>query len=205
MRDGLKQLIELSGPYEIIGQYNDGKALIEDLPLSTSPDLIIMDLTMPIMNGEDTARYLHETGLQYPILILTVNATDDVIVKLYKLGVRGYLEKHCATVNLLRAIEDILCYGYHHNELLTKAFVTEVRSQSKNPREQILKSITPRELFFLQLVCDDNEYTYDQIASKMSVAVRTVDGYRQSIFEKFDIKSKAGLVLFAIKNRLTEI
>lgn len=204
VRNGLKELIELMGPYKVIAQYDNGKELIDALPFKKEPDLIIMDLNMPVLSGQATMERLKELGIKYPVLILTLNTADEAIIQMYRLGVRGYLEKDCTAIGLRAAIEDVLRTGYHHNDLLTKALTADSKPQQKDPREEILKQITPRELEFLSLVCDDAEYTYDQMSAKMNVSARTIDGYRESLFVKFGIKSKTGLVLFALKHRLHE-
>jgi DNA-binding NarL/FixJ family response regulator len=82
--------------------------------------------------------------------------------------------------------------------------MSEQQGSQKDERELVLEKLTDREILFLQLVCDEKEFTYEQIAEQMNVHRRTVDGYRESIFEKFNIKSKTGLVLFAIKYRISE-
>ena len=204
VRAGLKELIELMGPYKVTAQYDNGKDLTDALPFKKAPDLIIMDLNMPVMSGEETMRRLKELDAKYPVLILTLNTSDEAIIALYKLGVRGYLEKDCTAISLRGAIEDILRSGYHHNDLLTKALAADDKPKPKDTRAEILKQLTPRELEFLRLVCDEAEYTYEQMTTKMHVSVRTIDGYRESVFEKFGIKSKTGLVLFALKHRLCD-
>ena len=202
VRNGLKELIEIMGPYKIIAQYDNGKQLIDALPFKKAPALIIMDLAMPVMSGAETMQRLKEMEVKYPVLVLTLNAADDTIIQMYKLGVRGYLEKDCTAPGLRAAIEDVLHSGYHHNDLLTKALAADDKPGPKDTRAEILKQITPREREFLLLVCDDAEYTYDQMASKMGVSVRTIDGYRESLFQKFGIKSKTGLVLFTLRHGL---
>ena len=204
VRNGLKELIELMGPNKVVAQFGNGRELLDALPFKKAPDLIIMDLTMPVMNGEETMQQLQQMNLSIPVLMLTLNTDDDLIIRMYRLGVRGYLEKDCTATALRTAIEDILRTGYHHNDLLGKALIAAAKPQPKDTRAELLKQITPRELEFLCLVCDDAEYTYDQMASAMSVSTRTIDGYRESLFDKFDIKSKTGLVLFAMKHRLHE-
>ncbi|MEZ5172152.1 MAG: helix-turn-helix transcriptional regulator [Bacteroidia bacterium] len=88
---------------------------------------------------------------------------------------------------------------------MAEALRSDAPAQSKEPRQVILEQLTDREREFLKLVCDEQEYTYEQIASMMGVHRRTVDGYRESIFDKFDIKSKAGLVLFLVRNDLLDL
>jgi len=204
VRAGLKELIELMGPYKVTAQYNNGKDLTDALPFKKDPDLIIMDLNMPVMNGEQTMHRLREMEVNYPVLILTLNTADEIIIALYKLGIRGYLEKDCTATGLKMAIEDILRNDYHHNNLLTKALAANYKPKQIDARVEIIGKLTPRELEFLRLVCDESEYTYEQMTSKMGVSVRTIDGYREALFEKFSLKSKTGLVLFALKNRLCD-
>lgn len=202
VRNGLKELIELMGPYKVVAQYDNGRQLLDALPFKKTPDLLLLDLTMPVLNGEETVKRLKELEVKIPVLILTLNTDDEAIIRMFKLGVRGYLEKDCTAAGLRMAIQDILQYGYHHNDLLAKALAADDKPQPVNHRAEILKQITPRELEFLVLVCDDAEYTYDQMSAKMNVSVRTIDGYRESLFVKFGIRSKTGLVLFALKNDL---
>ena len=201
MRNGLKEVIELMGNYKIAAQYNNGWELVNDMPLKNVPDLIIMDLTMPILDGRQTLEWLKDNNHSYRILILTVNTPDSTIISLYKLGVRGYLEKNCSARELQRAIDNIIESGYHHNEFLVHALKEDDKPKT-DVREQVLKKMTKRELDFMSLVCHEDEYTYDQIADKLQVSRRTVDGYREALFEKFNIKSKTGLVLFAIRHKL---
>jgi len=204
VRNGLKSLIERMGNYTISYQFDNGKRFIDAIPLPQQPDLIIMDLTMPEMDGKETTKWLKEHSINYPVLILTLDTTEKTIIDLFKLGVRGYLPKSCTAEVLKKAIEDVITTGYYHNELLTKA-LTQEENKPKDKEQGLITQITDREREFLQLVCDEHEYTYEQIADIMKVHRRTVDGYREAIFSKFNIKSKTGLVLFAIKYSLISI
>jgi two-component system, NarL family, invasion response regulator UvrY len=204
VRNGLKELIEHMGNYQITGEFDNGKELVQKIP-DSHPDVVIMDLTMPVMDGAATMRWMKDHNVDLPVLILTLDTSDKTIIDLYKLGVRGYLPKTCTAETLKRAIDDIIRTGYYHNELLSNAMRKDEAIPRKDSRAEILKKFTERELHFLQLVCDKEEYTYEQIADKMKVHRRTVDGYRESLFEKFNIKSKTGLVLFAIKHGLVAL
>ncbi|XZF15405.1 response regulator [Chitinophagaceae bacterium MMS25-I14] len=199
VRNALKGLIERLGNYRIVAEYNNGKELIDDIPFAEEPQLMVMDLNMPEMDGKETMQWLKEHNYNYPVLVLTLDTGDKTIIELFKLGVRGYLPKHCTSEVLSKAINDVLTTGYHHNELLARAIFSDQLAPHKDERQEVMEKITEREIQFLQLVCDEAEYTYDKIAEKMNVHRRTIDGYRESLFEKFNIKSKTGLVLFAIK------
>ncbi|MES2132213.1 MAG: response regulator transcription factor [Bacteroidota bacterium] len=204
IRNGLKELIEKLGPYHIIFQFDNGQSLLDALPLKPEPDLIIMDISMPGMNGDVVMEKMLERQCKIPTLILTLNEDDAIVIKLFRLGARGYLQKNCTAPVLKEALNAIFEKGYYHNEFLTYSLQTNTHSAKKNEQERILEQLTAREKEFLKLVCNEQEYTYGQIADKMAVQPRTVDGYREAIFEKFGIKSKTGLVLFVLKHKLSD-
>ena len=205
VRNGFRELIEHMGDYTVTNEFDHGRQLIDKI-YDIHPDIIIMDLTMPVMDGQATMKWLKKNEIGYSVLILTLDTSDSAIIDLYKSGVRGYLPKTCTAETLKSAIDSIIKSGYYHNELLSNALmkhgsVTTVQEE----RVEVLSKFTDRELDFLQLVCDKEEYTYERIAAIMDVHRRTVDNYRDNLFKKFDIKSKTGLVLFAIKHGLISV
>lgn len=204
IRNGLKELIEKIGPFKISKQFDNGPEFIASVCEKADADLIILDINMPGMNGDIVVEKLGQNGVKIPILILTVNDDEAMIVRLFRLGVRGYLKKNCESSELKNALEEILHNGYYHNEFLTYSLRATADANKKTGQQKILEQLTDREKEFLKLVCHENEYKYEQIADIMHVQHRTVDGYRESIFEKFGIKSKTGLVLFVLRNKLLE-
>jgi DNA-binding NarL/FixJ family response regulator len=205
IRNGLKALIEKLGPYFISHQFDNGQSLLDALPLNPKVDLIIMDVNMPGMNGDELMVQLNAREINTPVLILSLNEDNNLVVKLFRLGVRGYLPKHCSADTMKKALEELFRGGYFHNEFLTYSLQTNTSTPKKTEQEKILERLTSREKEFLKLVCHEKEYTYEQIADKMNVQHRTVDGYRESVFEKFDIKSKTGLVLFILRHKLLDL
>lgn len=197
VRNGLKVLIEKLGNYKITAEYDNGEDLINDLPFNNPPDIIIMDLAMPVMDGTETITALNKRGEKYPILVLTLETDEHTIINLFRQGIRGYLSKSSTAQILRQALSDVLTSGFYHNEMLAKALQSPV--DFVDERQQVLNHVTPRERDFIKLVCAEHEPTYEQIANAMEVSRRTVDGYRESLFEKFNIKSKTGLVMFAFK------
>ncbi len=201
VRSGLKSLIEVMGDYKVVNEFSNGKQFTEAIvSQGLLPDLVIMDLGMPEMDGEETMRWLQQHFPTLKVLILTWDTNEGKIIELFRLGVRGYLLKNCTAEVLKKAISDTYTTGYYHSELLQTAIQKD--TQAKDEQQQIRSRISEREREFLMLVCDRQEYTYDQMADIMKVHRRTVDGYRESLFVKFSIKSKTGLVLFAIKHGL---
>lgn len=205
VRNGLKELIEKTGPYVISDQFDSGDDLLENLAAIENTDLIILDVNMPGLRGDKTAQRLHELKFPVPVLMLTLNSDEKLIIRLFRAGVRGFLKKDCSASELGGALEAIFKFGYFYNEHLALSLSNPGTGEEAEEEDRVIKQLTNRERDFLKLVCDENEYTYDQIAAKMGVSIRTVDGYRESVFEKFDIKSKTGLVLFVLKNRLFDI
>ena len=204
VRNGLKELIEKIGPYSVIAQFDSGIAFLNALPTISQPDLAIVDLNMPGMNGDEVVSALKVAGNELPVLILTLDSDEPTIIRLFRNGVRGFLKKDCNADTLRNALESILTSGYYHNEFLTLSLRNEAGAAPQTEQEKILAQLTDRERSFLRLVCHEKEYTYEQIADQMAVTPRTVDGYREAIFDKFAIKSKTGLVLFVLKYQLLE-
>jgi two-component system invasion response regulator UvrY len=202
VRNGLKELIEKLGPYAVTSQFDSGKTFLKDLPVLPKPDLIIVDLNMPEMNGFELVEELKNLGNEQIILILTLDSDEQTIIRLFRNGVRGFLKKNCSAEVLKSALDSIFTTGYYHNEFLALSLRTEVEIAPPSGKEKILIQLTEREREFLKWVCHEQEYTYDQIADRMQVSARTVDGYREAIFDKFAIKSKTGLVLFVLKHQL---
>jgi len=204
VRHGLKALIEKLGPYSVVEEYDDGADFVEKLKLDQLPDLVLMDLSMPNMGGLEVMKHLQAENIKVPVLILTLNENEDVIIQLFRLGARGYLNKTASSTSMKMALEEIFRSGYFHNEFMQLSLENNLSSENLNETNPILNKMSTRERDFLRLVCHEKEYTYDQIADLMEVNRRTVDGYREGLFEKFSIKSKTGLVLLVLKHKLYE-
>lgn len=202
VRNGLKELIEKLGPYSVTAQFDSGNAFLDALPIQPKPDLVIVDLNMPGMNGFDLVEKIKNSENEQTILILTLDSDEQTIIRLFRNGVRGFLKKNCSAEILKNALDSIMATGYYHNEFLALSLRMDAEQVRPTERDKILMQLTEREREFLKLVCHEKEYTYDQIADQMKVSSRTVDGYREAIFDKFAIKSKTGLVLFVLKHQL---
>ncbi|MBL7901202.1 MAG: response regulator transcription factor [Bacteroidia bacterium] len=202
VRHGLKVLIEKLGPYVVAEEYDDGADFLENLNTNQLPDLVLMDLSMPKMGGLEVMKQLHAANLKVPVLILTLNENEDVIIQLFRLGARGYLTKTASSTSMKMALEEIFRNGYFHNEFMRLSLENNASAQAGEKSHPLLDKMSAREREFLKLVCHEKEYTYEQIADLMQVNPRTVDGYREGLFEKFSIKSKTGLVLLVLKHNL---
>lgn len=200
VREGLRQIIEKIGDYNVFREFDDGVSFLSALPLEPFPDLVILDYSMPEMNGIEVLQKLEQSGEEYKVLLLTRNLEEEVINLAFQNGARGFLHKNCNAAELKFCIENILNFGYSN--------ITEILKRIKNirPKDNMSSNqpqLSNREIHFLNLVCDPRELTYEQIAGEMNVSVKSVDAYRNALFEKFNVKSKVGLVLFSFHHKLT--
>ena len=200
VRKGLRDLLEKMVVFEVISEFENGQVFVDALPLSDAPDVYILDYSMPNLNGIDVLKVLKDRDEEFKVLMLTQHFDEDIINDAYNFGARGFLNKNCTAHDLKFAIENIMTIGYNNVSEILK------RIRNYNPHEnlKIPLQLTARELEFLNLVCKDEEYTYEQMSEILGVSVKSIDGYRTTLFDKFNIKSKVGLVLFSFKNRLTE-
>jgi DNA-binding NarL/FixJ family response regulator len=200
VRHGLKELLQKMNNYSVIHEFDSGEDFLEALPLTPKPDMYILDYSMPNMNGIEVLQALEEKKEEYKVLLLTQHFEEEIINQAYHHGARGFLHKNCTAHDLRFAIDNIVKIGYNNiSEILKRIRNFQVEG-TKQKQEIILSS---RELHFLTLVCDEKEYTYDQMADIMNLSVKSIESYRAALFERFDIKSKVGLVLFSFKYKLT--
>lgn len=201
VRQGLKELLMKINTYEIIYEFNDGDEFLNAIPLENKPDIYILDYSMPHKNGIEVLQELEKKDEEYKVLLLTQHFDEQIINSAYHHGARGFLHKNCSAHDLKFAIDNIVTIGYNNISEILK------RIRNYDTKEEITSlnfELSARELEFLSLVCDERELTYEQMADIMKLSVKSVEVYRATLFEKFNIKSKVGLVLFSFKYKLTE-
>ena len=202
VRQGLKELIQRLGEYQVVHEFDDGDQFLESLPLVPIPDMYILDYSMPHKNGIEVLQELEKKTGEHKVLLLTQHIDEQIIDDAYHHGARGFLHKNCSAADLKFAIDNIINFGYNNiTEILNRIKNYDIRKEEELP---ITFEMTDKELEFLTLVCDERELTYDQMAKIMNVTGKTIDAYRTTLFDRFQIRSKVGLVLFSYKHRLTE-
>lgn len=202
VRAGLVATVNALGAYEVTIEAGHGAELIDALAIAKEPpQLAIIDLNMPVMDGWATIAWLTEHRPEIKSMALTFEAGDDAMVRAVRAGARGFLLKNATPEVLRLALDSIRLTGYYHSDSLQASLDRnpDRLTQHEREREEILARLTPRELQLLQLVCDEQEFTYDQIADQLGLHRRSVDNFRIQLFEKFGVKSKTGLVLFATR------
>jgi DNA-binding NarL/FixJ family response regulator len=202
VRQGLKELLEKIGEYKVVEEYESGQLFIDALPLKKPSDLYILDYSMPKLNGIEVLQELQKREEEYKVLLLTQHLDEQIIDQAYHYGARGFLHKNCTAHDLKFAIDNIIKIGYNNvSEILKRIRNYEEFDQSDKKGKIILSD---REFQFLELVCDEKEYTYEQMAEIIGVSTKSIDAYRSNLFDKFNVKSKVGLVLFSYKHKLTK-
>ncbi|WP_026769201.1 response regulator transcription factor [Asinibacterium sp. OR53] len=198
-RNGLSMLIGLMPNYQVVMQAENGKDFIEQVGAGKAPDLVLLDIAMPEMDGYATAQWIVENYPETRILALSTMDSDTAIIKMIKAGAKGYILKDADTDELKLAFSELIAKGFFYNDLVSKKIVSSIHlfADRDSHASQLFK-LTPRETEFLQLAC--SEKSYAAIASEMFVSERTVDGYREALFKKLNVTTRVGLVMYAIKN-----
>ena len=207
VRKGLIELLHKLGNIEVTHEFENGVDFLEALPLENRPDMYILDYSMPVLNGIQVLKTLQEKQIatneeEYKVLLLTQHFDENIIDEAYNYGARGFLNKNCTAHDLKYAINNISTIGYNNvSEILKRVRHYDETNLEKSDKEFLLST---REKEFLALVCNEHEYTYEQMSEIMGLSIKSLEGYRVALFDRFKIKSKVGLVLFSYKNKLTE-
>lgn len=203
-RKGLCALIDLFPRYRVLFDAANGKDFINRLHPGQLPDIVLLDIKMPEMDGFETARWISAHYPDMKILALSTMDADTVIIKMIRSGAKGYVLKDADPKELNLAFDEVLAKGYFYNDQLSKKILQSISSlaDEKNMLGTLVK-LTDRELQFLKLAC--SEKSYQQIAGEMFLSERTVDGYRESLFKKLGVNTRVGLVIYAIKNNMVQL
>ena len=204
-RKGMVSIVNTFENIHISIEVGNGKELLEAIEAAeTKPDVILLDLSMPELNGVETTKILHQ---QYPaikIIILSVYGEDRFVTHLMELGVNAYLFKNVEPVEVEKAIWAVIEKDFYFNEAFLAAMKSRLTGKKPRPliQDDIPSTLTQRELDVLDLIC--KQLTAQEIAEKLFISVRTVDGHRNNLHEKTGMRNTAGLVVFSIKNNLLD-
>lgn len=207
---GLKLLIRTFDNMEIVIEASNGQALLDAIPLNP-PDVILMDLKMPVMDGIEATRLIKEEYPHIKIILLSMYDDDQIINHMMKNGANGYLLKNEEPHILREAIESVITKDYYFNDYVSKALLHATQDNMAALKPTALSSsraddsaeLTRRELEILELIC--KEYTTGEIAQQLYISTRTVEGHRKNLLEKTGARNTAGLIIFAIRNNLVHM
>lgn len=203
LRNGLGQLLKSLG-FTINFEADNGKEFVEMLNIDHLPDIVLMDINMPEMDGFETTQWLKQNHPEVKVLALSMYDNETSIIRMLKCGAKGYILKDSEPAELKAAIHALIDKGFYYSDLVSGKLMHAINKLDDDGDG--LKSLVPlsdRETDFLKYTC--SELTYKEIADKMFVSPRTIDGYRDALFEKLHVKTRVGLVMYAIKNGVVNI
>lgn len=202
MAKALSSLVQRFEEFDVLYEVSNGKELINRIKLGMIPDIVLLDINMPEMDGFETSLWLKNNQPQIKVLALSMNDKEESIVGMLRNGARGYLLKGCKPYELKQALDAIIEKGYHYTEFITGQLIKSLNLGTFQNSIEAL-GLNERELEFVKLACSD--MTYHEIADKMSVSPRTIDGYREAAFHKMAVKSRVSLAMEAIRLGIVDV
>lgn len=207
-RKGLIKLINLGdvqNNYTILFEAENGSDLKEKLSKKCLPDIILMDIDMPDMDGFEAVEWLRKYHPDISILVVSMFESEECILRMMRMGVKGYLSKDIEVEDMHMALEAIVNRGVYYTDLVSGVMAQSIQNSfgATNVRLAKTNDLSENEREFLKLAC--SELTYQQIADRMHLSPKTVDGYRESLFRKFNVKSRVSLAMYAVKNGLVKL
>lgn len=194
-RKGIVELINGFVGFEVSAEASDGKALV-DLFEKDVPDIALLDINMKGWDGFQTAKFLKQNYPELKVLALSMYDQETMIIKMIKAGAKGYILKDADPDELEKALNDIVNRGFYYSDNVGQILLNQLQVEEKH-------HLNERELQFIELAC--SELTYKEIADIMNLSPRSIDGYRENLFSRLDIKNRVGLVLYALKNGIVSL
>ncbi|MAZ28370.1 MAG: DNA-binding response regulator [Cytophagaceae bacterium] len=193
----LQGLINSFDGFEVIFMAKNGNDLINKLDNATvDPDIILLDINMPVMNGFESLAWLNEHKQGIKVMALSMDDNEETIIQMLRSGTKGYLLKDIHPDTLNNALIEVATKGHYYSDHVTRALLTGMKKKDENND----LDFSGRELEFIELACSD--MTYKEIANEMCLSPKTIDNYRDTLFKKLEVRSRIGLVLYAIKHHL---
>ncbi|TXD54185.1 MULTISPECIES: response regulator transcription factor [unclassified Polaribacter] len=197
LSQAIQVMVDTFDKFKVLYTCKNGQELVDKFSNSPKdiPDVVLMDINMPIMNGIETTAWISKMHPKVNVMALSVEDDDLTVLKMLKAGAIGYLLKDTDKYILEKALVEIVENGFYHSKSVTNLLM---KSISGNVQEEL--TFKERELAFMNLAC--TELTYKEIADKMCLSPKTIDGYRNDLFVKLSVKNRVGLVMYAIKNKI---
>jgi two-component system invasion response regulator UvrY len=201
VRKALTRLINSFEGYSVFFEVDNGNDLKKQLVETGLPDIVLMDINMPNGNGYDATAWLHRHHPMVKVLALSMLSDEHAIIKILRLGAKGYILKTMEPEELKEALDAVIKNDFYLPEIISGKIITGLQHNVDQEKKEIV--LNEKEKIFLELL--SSELTYKEIAAKMNVSSRMVDGYKAALCERFQVKTRVGLVMYAVKNKLIEI
>jgi DNA-binding NarL/FixJ family response regulator len=196
-RSGIASLINEFEGYHVLFEASNGEEFINKISARFAPNIVLLDISMPVMDGTATAQWLSKTYPQISVIVLSMFDDPEKVLAMLRVGVKGYLLKDAEPLEFKQALDKVSNGEVYYPDFVTRLLVDSINQPLDHDK------LNFKEIEFLKLV--GLELTYKEIANKMRLSVRTVDGYRDALFEKLKVKSRVGLVLYAVKHKLIDL
>ncbi len=197
-REGIKKCIASDDALEIIFEAENGKELLESFKNSI-PDVVIMDLKMPVMDGMEATQIIRKEFPDVKVLVVTMYGEEKFIIHLMELGASGYLLKNSEPDEIRRSIYAVYENGYYFNDIVNKALLKKISTKDYiKPSFNDNIELSEQELTFLKLVCEEKDI--GEIAKELTISITNATSIQQQLIEKIGVRNIAGLVMYAIKN-----
>lgn len=200
LRDALAYQFKERDDFDVIAVAANGQETIEKLEIGTIPDILLLDLAMPVLGGYDTAKYVCSKFPNIKVVILTMFASEISFIRLLRVGVKGFLKKNMNPAEMKRALIEIAQGGYFYCDKDIGKFTEIIRDSTEHFNSLKKSVINETEIKFLQLAATD--LTYKAVAEIMGMSHRKIDHIRDNLFLKLGVESRVGLAMFAVKNAL---
>lgn len=202
MSEGIKQILELETDIDVIAQAEDGEEAIEKA-VKYNPDVILLDINMPKMNGIDVLRILKDLGVKSNVIMLTIHEDREYLRETIKIGADGYVLKDSDADSLIKAIRDVNNGKTYIQPSIASLLVNDIGRVEENSDFQRIESLTKREYEVLILIAEG--LNNKDIADKLYISEKTVKNHVSSIFKKLDVNDRIQAAIFAFKNNIKKL
>jgi len=196
LSEAIAGLVRQFSNFEVVNVAQNGQEFINFVEANADnrPDIVLMDVKMPVMGGIEATTFLQKHYPEIKVLALSIEEEEGVVLQMIRAGAKGYLLKDTRKNILELALNEVMTQGFYYTNTVERIVN---KTESKIEEEIVLKE---REIEFIKHAC--TEMTYKQIAEKMFLSPKTVEGYREAVFQKLGLKNRTGLVIYAIKNNI---
>ena len=201
-RKGIYFLLQREKNIEVVFEASNGAEIIDYLKTcDTQPDIILMDLKMPGINGVEATKIIHKEFSEVKIIALTSYNTKSFIANMINVGAVSYLVKSASPIEMIETINEVAIKGFYYNDIVMEVIQDDILSNNKSNKSTFDEEfLTNREREVLTLICQ--QLSTNEIAEKLFISSRTVEGHRTNLMIKTESKNIAGLVVYAIQNKL---
>jgi DNA-binding NarL/FixJ family response regulator len=204
-RKGIYFLLQREPNIDVVFEASNGLELLDYLKSSNDyPDIILMDLKMPLLNGVEATKVIHKEFPIIKIIALTSYNTNSFIANMINVGASSYLVKNASPTEMIHTVNEVANKGFYYNDIVMQVIHQDIISSTQNAKSNLDEEfLTNREREVLELIC--KQLSTAEIADKLCLSPRTVEGHRNNLLLKSQSKNVAGLVVFAIQNKIISI